>query len=82
MYQSGDYRGFLLHVAESAGLSEQQFNSCTTDDNALKALNDRVQKAVDAGITGTPSFVVNGTKMDGAATLANLDAAIAAAQAR
>jgi protein-disulfide isomerase len=81
MYQSGDYRGFLLHVAESAGLSEQQFNSCTTDDNALKALNDRVQKAVDAGITGTPSFVVNGAKMDGAPTLANLDTAIAAAQA-
>lgn len=81
MYQSGDYRGFLLHVAESAGLSEQQFNSCTTDDTALKALNDRVQKAVDAGITGTPSFVVNGAKMDGAPTLANLDTAIAAAQA-
>jgi protein-disulfide isomerase len=81
MYQSGDYRGFLLHVAESAGLSEQQFNSCTTDDAALKALNDRVQKAMDAGINATPTFVVNGTKLDGAPTLANLDTAIAATQA-
>jgi protein-disulfide isomerase len=81
MYQSGDYHGFLLHVAESAGLSEQQFNSCTTDDAALKALNDRVQKAIDAGVSGTPTFVVNGKKMDGVPTLANLDAAIAAAQA-
>jgi len=62
-------------------LSEQQFNACTNDDAAIKALNDRVQKSLDAGITGTPTFVVNGTKMDGAPTLPNLDAAIAAAQA-
>jgi len=82
MYQSGDYHGALLRIAESAGLSEQQFNACTNDDAAIKALNDRVQKSIDAGITGTPTFVVNGTKMDGAPTLANLDAAIGAAQAK
>jgi protein-disulfide isomerase len=82
MYASGDYRGSLLRIAESAGMSEQQFNTCTTDDAAIKALTARVQKSMDAGITGTPTFVVNGTKMDGAPTLANLDAAIAAAQAK
>ena len=80
MYQSGDYRGSLLRIAQSAGLSEAQFNACTTDDAALKALNDRVEKAEKDGISGTPTFLINGTKMDGAATLANLDAAIAAAQ--
>lgn len=80
MYASGDYRGSLLRIAQSAGMSEDQFNKCTTDDAALKALNDRVQKSVDAGISGTPTFVVNGTKMDGAPTLANLDAAIAQAK--
>lgn len=82
MYASGDYRGSLLRIAESVGLSEQQFNTCTNDDAAIKALQARVQKSIDAGITGTPTFVVNGTKMDGAPTLANLDAAIAAAQAK
>ena len=80
MYQSGDFRGSLLRIAQSAGMSEQQFNACTTDEAALKALNDRVEKAQKDGINATPSFIVNGTKMDGAATLANLDAAIAAAQ--
>ena len=80
MYQSGDFRGSLLRIAQSAGMSEQQFNACTTDDAALKALNDRVEKATKDGINSTPSFVINGTKMDGAATLASLDAAIAAAQ--
>ena len=80
MYASGDYRGSLLRIAESAGMTEDQFTSCTTNDAAIKALNDRVDKAVNKdGITGTPTFVVNGTKMDGAPTLANLDAAIAAA---
>jgi protein-disulfide isomerase len=82
MYASGDYRGSLLRIAESAGMTEEQFNSCTTNDASIKALNDRVDKAVNKdGITGTPTFVVNGAKMDGAPTLANLDAAIAAAQA-
>jgi protein-disulfide isomerase len=81
MYASGDYRGSLLRIAESAGMSEAQFNACTTDDAALKALNDRVQKAISDGIDSTPTFIVNGKKMDGAATLANLDAAIAAAPA-
>jgi protein-disulfide isomerase len=78
MYASGDYRGGLLRIAQSAGMTEQQFNACTTDDAALTALNNRVQKAVSDGINATPTFLVNGTKMDGAATLANLDAAIAA----
>ena len=81
MYASGDYRGSLLRIAESAGMSEQQFNACTTDDAALKALNERVQKAISDGIDSTPTFVINGKKLDSAATLANLDAAIAAAPA-
>ena len=82
MYQTGDYHGTLLRIAESAGMSEKQFDDCTTNDAAIKALGERVQKSIDAGITGTPTFVINGTKMDGAPTLANLDAAIAAAQAK
>jgi protein-disulfide isomerase len=80
MYQSGDYRGALLRIAESAGMTEAQFTACTTDDAALTALNNRVQKAISDGIEGTPTFVINGKKMDAPeATLAALDAAIAQA---
>ena len=43
MFQSGDMRGTLLGIAQSAGLSEAQFNACINDTAALKALNDRVQ---------------------------------------
>ncbi|HLI64839.1 MAG TPA: thioredoxin domain-containing protein [Caulobacteraceae bacterium] len=83
MAQSGDVRGTLLRIAQSTGMNEQQFNTCINDEQALKALNDRVQTySTRDNIESTPTFVINGKKMDGAATLANLDAAIAAAQAK
>ena len=82
MFESGDFRGGLLRIAQSSGLSEQQFNTCVEDDAAIKALNDRVTKyAKTDNITGTPTFLVNGKKLDGEQSLASLDAAIAAAQA-
>jgi len=83
MYQSGDMRGGLLRIAQSVGMSEKEFTQCISDDEALKALNDRVEKYQrEADITATPTFVVNGKKLEsGAATLVQLDAAIAEAEA-
>lgn len=84
MFTTGDMRGVLLRVAQSAGMTEPQFNACITDEAALKALNERVEKASrDEKITATPTFLINGEKMkEGEATLAEFDAAIAAAQAK
>lgn len=81
MFTTGDIRGGLLRVAQSAGMTEQQFNTCVSDENALKALNDRVEKAVKQDkITGTPTFFVNGKKVaEGEVSLSQLDAAIAEA---
>ena len=83
MYKTGDYRGELLRIANSAGLSEAEFTQCIRDDEALKALNDRVEKAVnDDKVTGTPTFIVNGKKVgDGEMSMEQLDAAIAEAEA-
>lgn len=82
MYQSGDVRGTLLKIAQSAGLTEAQFNTCINDDKALKSLNDRVQTYQDRDkIDATPTFIINGKKYDGEQTLAQLDQEIAAAQA-
>ncbi len=79
MFTSGDMRGGLLRVAQSAGMTEEQFNKCVADEDALKALNDRVEKAArDQKISSTPTFVVNGEKVkEGAMTMAELDAAVA-----
>ncbi len=81
MFQTGDFRGVLLRIAQSAGMTEAQFNSCVQDEAALKALDVRVTRAVrDDKITGTPTFMVNGKKIaEGEVSLAQLDAAIAEA---
>lgn len=82
IYQTGDQRGVLLRIAQSSGMTEQQFDKCISDEEALKALNARVEKyAREADITGTPTFVINGEKIDGEASLAQFDAAIAKAEA-
>ena len=86
IYTSGDIRGELQGIALAAGLNETQFNACVNDEKALKALNDRVDRtAKQDNITGTPTFIVNGKKVHGddggEASLAELDTAIAAAEA-
>jgi protein-disulfide isomerase len=82
MFQTGDFRGVLLRIAQSVGMTEDQFNKCVSDPEALKALNARVQRATNEDkIAATPTFFVNGKKVaEGEVTLAQLSAAIAAAQ--
>jgi len=79
IYKSGDFRGGLQRIAASTGMSDKQFTDCIGDDKALNALNTRVEKAEKDGINSTPTFVINGTKLEGEQSLEKLDAAIAAA---
>ncbi len=53
-------RTILLRIANGAGLSEEQFQACVTDQDAIKAMDARIKSALDAGVTGTPYFLVNG----------------------
>ena len=81
MYRTGDARGTLLKVAQSAGMTEAQFNACVSDEAAGKALNARVEKAQkEANISSTPTFFFNGKKVkEGEMTMEELDAAVAEA---
>ena len=81
MYATGDARGTLLKVAQSAGMTEEQFNKCVSDEAANKALADRVEKAQkEKGISSTPTFYFQGKKVkEGEMTMEELDAAVAAA---
>ena len=56
-------RSTLVRVATGAGLSEQQFQACVSDEAAIKALDARVKAGVDAGVNSTPTFLVNGTRV-------------------
>lgn len=78
MFATGDMRGPLLKVAQSAGMSEDAFKKCVSDPAALQAISDRVQKAQTTDhIEATPTIFVNGKQTGaGEATLAQLDAAI------
>jgi protein-disulfide isomerase len=83
IFRTGDIRTPLVAIAAQAGINEQQFTACVSDEKALNELNARVEKYINQDkITGTPTFVVNGTKLDGEQSLAALDVAIAAAEAK
>jgi protein-disulfide isomerase len=79
IFTSGDLRGGLWRIAQSLGMTEAQFNTCIGDQAALKALDARVEKAGKDGVDSTPTFIINGAKLVGEQTLAELDKAIAAA---
>ena len=73
-------RDWLLRTAQAAGLSEQQFNDCVTDKEAVAAMEKRVQFARTQGVTGTPAFYVNDQQVltpgGEGASLADLSTAI------
>jgi protein-disulfide isomerase len=83
IFRTGDIRGVLLPIAQSAGLSEEAFMTCVSDEKAIKALNDKVQKyATEAKIEGTPTFFFNDDKYGNGLTMAQIDEAYAKALAK
>jgi len=83
IFRTGDIRGVLLPIAQSAGLSEEAFMTCVSDEKAINALNDKVQKyATEAKIEGTPTFFFNDDKYGNGLTMAQIDEAYAKALAK
>jgi len=82
IYQTGDVNGVLGRAAQSEGLTQQQFEKCVFDGDALGALNTRVDTYSKRDeITGTPTFIINGRRYDsGEMSLADLDKAVADAR--
>jgi protein-disulfide isomerase len=81
MVQTGDVRSVLARIAKSpGGLSEAQLDACMRDTAAEKALAARANRHVQIDkITSTPTFVINGQRVEGEMTMPELDAAIAKA---
>jgi protein-disulfide isomerase len=70
----------LIKVAQANGLSEEQVKTCLTNQASIDAMQTRVQGYAERDkIEATPTFIVNGKKLEGGQPLAALDAAIAAA---
>lgn len=56
-------RTTLFRAAAAAGLSQEQTEACIRDKAAIEEMSDRIKAGIDAGVTGTPTFIVNGTKV-------------------
>ena len=53
-------RDILLRTARDAGLNEAQFQTCVADPEGVAAMEKRIKAAQGAGVTGTPTFMING----------------------
>lgn len=47
------------------GMPEARFDACLADDKAAEQVAQLVQLGTDQGVTGTPTFFVNGRRVDG-----------------
>ncbi|WP_312147559.1 DsbA family protein [Brevundimonas sp.] len=56
-------RTTLFRAAAAAGLSQEQTEACISDKAAIEEMSNRIKAGIDAGVTGTPTFLVNGTKV-------------------
>ena len=77
IYRTGDVRGVLLRIAQSSGMTEAQFEACVGDEAAQKALAKRVETYGEKDkISATPTFIINGKKLEGEVTMAQFDETI------
>lgn len=77
----------LVKTAQAFGFSQEQYTACITNPDNIAALEKRIQAATAAGVTGTPTFKVNGKDVitpgsDEGAKLPDLAAAIDAELAK
>ncbi|MDC7683801.1 DsbA family protein [Asticcacaulis sp. BYS171W] len=66
IFTTGDGKGVLKRVASSAGMSDEQFQTCVSDAKGLDRINKNIEKYVkEDDITGTPTLIINGEKFTG-----------------
>jgi protein-disulfide isomerase len=84
MFSTGSIEGVrakLIEIGGAAGLSEQQVTECINDQAGAERIRRLVEAGQRDGVTGTPSFVINGTRYEGAPNYENIARALDAAGA-
>ena len=59
----------LKQIASEAGLKVGEFNACMDSEASRDAVQRDLQEASQLGVTGTPTFFINGRKLVGAISL-------------
>lgn len=71
--QADDLRQAVLDQAKPFGFTEESFKACLGNKALLEALDTGLQRAESFGVTGTPTFFVNGEKHVGALPMEDWD---------
>jgi protein-disulfide isomerase len=70
----------LQRIASQAGMDTETFNQCISDQQEAKKILDRQQAGRDqADIQSTPTFLIDGEKLEGAKPYADFEEALQAA---
>ena len=64
--KSEEQTGFLQGLAEQLGLDKEPFSQCLASGKYKDEINKDLQDAQSAGVTGTPTYFINGQKVVGA----------------
>ena len=83
----GNPRDTLFRIGNGAGLNNSQIEACIKDADGIEKIEARAKAANAAGVSGTPSFFVNGRQIvspgsQNGPTLADISAAIDAELAK
>ena len=81
LLKTQDVKTWLINTGAQFGMDETKVQACVENETVGEALAKHMQAENTAyKINQTPTLIVNGKKMKGDPTLANLDAAILAAE--
>jgi protein-disulfide isomerase len=74
----GDPKPNLFKIAQQAGFTQESFEKCLTDQKLLEDISATRSRAVEAfGISSTPTFFINGKKLNAGPTVEEFDKAFA-----
>ncbi len=67
----------LFEIAKQAGFTQESFDKCLTDQKLLDEITAGRTRASEVfGVAATPTFYINGKKLDGSPTMEKFDAMI------
>jgi protein-disulfide isomerase len=67
----------LFEIAKQAGFTQESFDKCLTDQKLLDQVNAVKDRGADKfGVTSTPTFFINGKKMESGPSLAEFEKVI------
>jgi protein-disulfide isomerase len=64
----------LFEIAKQAGFTQESFDKCLTDQKLLDAITaTRTRASEKLGVSATPTFFINGKRLQGAPVMAEFD---------